>query len=190
MLRVIVAGNFYFCPIYRSMKRGHPYLFLTGLILVALVANSCKKQTQSPIQALFTGGTWQLASVFAYNYIGNTQTTTDTLNTDSTCHLTQFFTFKTDNTCTYTNFDCLTQSPAAATWTLTPNQLFLQANIVCKDTSSSTGTSMPFSYSKIVNLGQFSLVLQTGDIQPNYSLTKPRRIVQYGFIRQKLTSTN
>jgi hypothetical protein len=171
------------------MKRKSTFWFLICLTGIGLMVNSCKKQTQSPIQSLFTGGTWQLASVFAFNYIGNTQTTTDTLNADTTCHLTQFFTFNTNNTCTYTNFDCLTQTPAAASWTLTPNQLYLEANVVCKDTTKA-GSSTPFSNAKIINLGQFSMVLQTGDIQPNYSLTQPRRIVQYGFVRQKVNGSD
>jgi hypothetical protein len=169
------------------MKNKRLFLLFMGLI-ITLIANSCKKTTQSPIQQLFTGGTWQLASVQAFNYTGNTLMSTDTLNTDTACHSTQFFTFYTNNTCTYTNFDCIQQTPPTATWSLSQNQLFLTANVVCKDTSSATGSSMPFAYAQIINLGQFSLVLLTGDIQPNYSLTKPRRVVQYGFIRQKLAN--
>jgi hypothetical protein len=168
------------------MKRTRLLLILAGLI-IALVINSCKKTTQSPIHALFTGGKWQLASVFAFNYIGNTQISTDTLNT--TCDSTQVFIFNANNTCTYTNFDCIKQSPPSASWSLTANQLFLQANVVCKDTTA-TGSSMPFANAAIQNLGQFSLILLTGDIQPNYSLTKPRRIVQWGFIRQKLNGVD
>jgi hypothetical protein len=170
------------------MKNRRLLLLLTGLT-IALVINSCKKSGQTPIAALFTGGTWQLASVMAFNYTGNSLISTDTLNTDTTCHSTQFFTFNTDNTCTYTNFDCLTQTPPAAKWTLSQNQLFLTANVVCKDTTAA-GSSMPFANAAIINLGQFSMILQTGDIQPNYSLTKKRRIVEYGFIRQKLAGAD
>jgi len=164
------------------MKNKHLLLILTGLS-VGLVINSCKKNGQNPIQTLFTGGTWQLASVQVYNYKGNTLVSTDTI-TDS-CKSTQFFTFNKDNTCVYTNFDCISQTSASAKWSLTPNQLFLVAEAVCKDTSAK-GSSMPFIYSQIINLGNYSLVLQTGDIQPNFSLTKPRQIIQYGFIRQKI----
>ena len=157
-------------------------LLITGLI-TALVINSCKKDNESPIHALFIGGTWQLASVQAFNYTGNTLDTTITLN--DSCHLTQFFTFNADNTCTYTNFDCLPQSPPAGQWSLEGDQLHLNCSIVCKDTTA-VGSSKPFSTAFIYNLGQYSMILQTGDIQPNFSLTKKRRIVQYGFIRQKL----
>ena len=160
------------------LKNKYALLLLLGL-MAALGINSCKKSSQSPIHALFTGGSWQLASVLAFNSIGNSLISTDTLNIS--CSLVQQFTFNS-STCTYTNFDCLTQSPAAAAWSLAPNQLFLDAEVVCKDTTLA-GSSKPFQNAKIVNLGQYSMILQTGDIQPNYSLTKPRRVVQYGFIR-------
>ncbi len=168
------------------MKKTRWLLFLSGLI-VALVINSCKKSGQSPIASLFTGGYWQLASVQATYYTGNSADSTVTL--DSACTLKQSFTFNANNTCTYTNFDCIGQTTAAAQWSLSSNQLYLMANVVCKDTSTA-GSSMPFSNALIYNLGQFSLILQTGDIQPNYSLTKKRKIVQYGFIRQKLNGTD
>ena len=171
------------------MKNKRLFLFLLALILIAVGVNSCKKQNQSPIEQLFTGGYWELASVTATYYTGNQQDSVVTLNTDTACQAGQKFTFLTNNTCTYTNFDCLTQTTAAASWSLTPNQLYLQANVVCKDTSDK-GSSIPFAYAQIENLGQFSLVLNIGDIQPNYSLTAPRRIVQYGFINQKALGAN
>ncbi len=167
------------------MKNKRLLLLLTGLA-IALVINSCKKDAQSPIASLFTVGTWQLASVQTFNYLGNTLTSSQT-STD-TCITTQFFNFNKDNTCTYTNFDCISQTSPTAKWSLTPNQLFLVSEVVCKDTSKA-GNSQPFINAQIINLGNYSLVLQTGDIQPNYSLTKPRTIVQYGFIRQKLSGS-
>lgn len=156
--------------------------FIIGVLITALVINSCKKTGISPIQQLFTGGTWQLASFQTIYYTGNQM---DSTKTDSSACLTsQFFTFNTNNTCTYTNFDCITQTSATAPWSLTDNQLFLQTGIVCKDTSKS-GTSKPFAYAQIMNLGIYSLVLNTGAIQPNYSLTAKRKVFVYGFIRQK-----
>ena len=167
------------------MKNNKSSFLLLAIILTALVINSCKKDNTGSIKTLFTGGKWQLASVMAFNYVGNTQISTDTLN--NTCQLTQFFTFNTDNTCSYTNFDCITQTSSVAPYTLTPNQLFLNTSIVCKDTTLA-GSSAPFVNAAIINLGRYSLILQTGDITPNFSLTKKRRIIQYGFIRQN-TST-
>jgi hypothetical protein len=150
-------------------------------LLTGLVINSCKKEKTNAIQALLVGK-WQLASVQATYYTGNIMDSTTMLNT--TCDSNQVFTFKADNTCTYTNFHCLAQPVASGQWSLTQNQLYLQSNIVCKDTTAA-GSSMPFNYAQIYNLGQFSLVLNTGDIQPNYSLTAKRKIIQYGFINQK-----
>lgn len=171
------------------MKNKRFFLYFLALIVAAIGVNSCKKQSQSPIQQLFTGGYWELASVTATYYTGNAVDSTVNLNTDPACQAGQAFTFNTNNTCTYTNFDCITQTTPAAAWSLTPNQLYLQASVVCKDTSAK-GSSMPFAYAQIVNLGQFSLVLNIGDIQPNYSLTQKRIIYQYGFIRQKSTTGN
>ncbi|HWZ01990.1 MAG TPA: hypothetical protein VNX40_00195 [Mucilaginibacter sp.] len=167
------------------MKSKRALLIITGL-LAALIINSCKKTTISPIQQLFSGGTWELASLQTTYYTGNTADSTVT--DSSTCLTNQFFTFNTNYTCTYTNFDCITQTSAAATWSLTGNQLYLQAAVVCKDTTSA-GSSTPFSYSQIENLGIYSMVLNTGDIQPNYSLTAKRKIMQWGFIRQKSVTT-
>jgi len=151
-----------------------------------MIINSCKKTNQSPIQSLFTGGTWQLASILAYNYIGNQQTSIDTLN--NPCALDQYFTFNKDNTCTYSNYSCKSQPVSSGQWSLSPNQLFLMADMTCStDTSANF---KPFINAQIINLGQFSMILNTGDIQPNYSLTRKRRILQYGFIRQKSAVTN
>jgi hypothetical protein len=147
-----------------------------------MVINSCKKQNQVTIQTLFTGGSWQLASVLATHYVGNTMVSVDTLNTK--CNLTQLFTFNSNNTCTYTNFDCIQQSTASAQWSLSTDEVTLFANVVCKDTTA-VGSSTPFANAQITNLGNYSLVLLTGDIATNYSLTAKRRIVQYGFVRVK-----
>jgi hypothetical protein len=163
------------------MKIKYILLLFTGL-MIAMVINSCKKQNQVTIQTLFTGGSWQLASVLATHYVGNTMVSVDTLNTK--CNLTQLFTFNSNNTCTYTNFDCIQQSTASAQWSLSTDEVTLFANVVCKDTTA-VGSSTPFANAQITNLGNYSLVLLTGDIATNYSLTAKRRIVQYGFVRVK-----
>ncbi|MDP9078261.1 MAG: hypothetical protein M3O71_12590 [Bacteroidota bacterium] len=159
------------------------YLLLLSVVLIGLVINSCKKTGQNAIPALFSGGTWQLASIETATYTGNTQLTDTTVN--DTCG--QYFTFKPDFTCTYTNFNCLTQS-SSGTWALTPNQLYLNADMTCDSTT--TTKTKPFINAQIITLGVYSMVLNTGDIAPNYSLTKPRKIVKYGFIRQKTTTGN
>ena len=159
-------------------------LFFLPVSIVCIVINSCKKDTQNLIPSLLTGK-WQLASVIVTYKTGSATDSTVTVNIPCT----QVFTFNANNTCTYTNFGCITQPAVSGVWSLTPNQLYLQANLVFKDTTT-TGTTSPFKYAQIYNLGHFSLVLETGDILPNYSLTAKRKIVQYGFINQNSLGTS
>jgi hypothetical protein len=170
------------------MKNKIPLAFVLGLVMINLLSNSCKKDANSNIPHLLTSGTWQLATIQVTTYLGDATTSTFTLN--DSCKQTQFFTFHTDNTCTYTNFSCLTQT-TSGTWSLTQNRLFLISDMAVKDTvPGSKGPvrdtiTTPFKNTQIATLGVYSLVLQTGDIQPNYSPTSKRRIVRYGFIKQK-----
>lgn len=168
------------------MKAKFPLLFILGLVIINLLSNSCKKDANSNIAHLLTTGTWELATIQVTNYVGDAQISVDTLN--DSCNLSQFFVFHTDNTCTYTNFACINQT-TSGTWTLTPNRLFFASDMVCKDTvAGGKGTLenvKPFENTQIYTLGVYSLVLQTGDVQPNYSSTKRRKIIRYGFIKQK-----
>ncbi|MGZ3756818.1 MAG: DUF5004 domain-containing protein [Mucilaginibacter sp.] len=166
------------------MRYKTPLFFLLGVALIGLVINSCKKDTSGSIPTLFTQGKWQLASVLVTHTNGNI-TVIDTLNT--TCDSTQVFTFNTDNTCTYTNFDCIPQV-SKGTWSLTSDQLTLNAQVTCKDTTSAH-SSKPFSNAQIVTLGQYSMVLQTGDYDIIPTATNKTNVIRYGFVRQK-TSIN
>jgi hypothetical protein len=170
------------------MKKKFILLFIAGLVTIGLVSNSCKKDNASNIPHLLTSGVWELASIQVYHFVGNTQVgNIDTLNT--TCDKAQLFTFNTDNTCKYTNFDCLDQTTTGI-WTLTENRLYFSSDMVAKDTvaGGGFGTEKPFSNTQLFNLGTYSLVLQTGDVEPNYSATKSRTVKRYGFIRQKATT--
>lgn len=164
------------------MKNKTVYLLLATLLGTAFFINSCKKTDQSNIPNLLTTGVWQLASVQVVHYIGDSNLSTDTLNTK--CDTTQLFTFNKDNSCTYTNFDCKVQPTSVGKWSITSNRLFLNADVVCQDTTAA-GKSQPFALAQIINLGQFSLVLQTGDIQAYYTSAQKRTIRRYGFIRQR-----
>jgi len=42
--------------------------------------------------------------------------------------------------------------------------------------------NQPFTYSKIINIGNYSMVLQTGDVATYFTATTKRKIVQFGFI--------
>lgn len=171
------------------MKNKIILFFIAGLVLTGIAVNSCKKDNTTSIQTLFTTGRWQLASVLVYHYLGSSQTGIDTFNT--TCDTTQFFTFPTNNTCTYTNYHCVHQPIANGTWSLTHDQLFLLVNIACTDTlagGKGTATVHPFVYTKIITLGPYSMILQTGDIGAYYTSTTKRTIYQYGFVHQKATT--
>ncbi|MGF7042326.1 hypothetical protein [Mucilaginibacter lappiensis] len=166
------------------MKNKIPLLFILSLVIINLLSGSCKKDINSNIPHLLTNGVWELATLQVTNYVGDTQISIDTLNTN--CDSTQLFTFNANNTCTYTNFDCLAQT-TTGTWTFTANRLYFMSDMVCKDTiaGGAESTTKPFENTQIFNLGTYSMVLQTGDVQPNYSSTKKRRIVRYGFIKRK-----
>jgi hypothetical protein len=167
------------------MKKNILYFFLPLLIVMSVAANSCKKESQTQlVESLLTNGQWQLASVMVFNYEGSTQLATDTENT--ACSLKQVFQFTSNHNCTYSNFACKTQN-SSGNWSLTSNDLYLQANMSAIDTvlgtnGADTTIDRPFIYAQIYNLGQYSLVLQTGDISTYYNPTTRRRIVQYGFV--------
>jgi hypothetical protein len=160
------------------MKTKRPLLLIASLLLIALIINSCKKDKQTTIAALFTTGKWELASEQVTFLTGSS---TDSTRIITLCDSAQYFKFNTDNTCTYNYFDCTVQPISTGKWSLAQNQLYLQADITCKD--STAASVQPFANAQIYNLGQFSLILKTGDIEPNYSLTKKRIITQYGFVR-------
>lgn len=162
------------------MKKNIGFCCASLLLLIGLVANSCKKEDKSNIPNLLTTRQWELASLQVYNYIGDTQQSTDTI----TCDSTQIFKFYKDGSCTYTNFDCTVQDIARGTYSLSDTKLILFADMVCKD-NSTVGSSKPFANAQISNLGEFSMVLQTGDTQAYYTSTQPRTIYRWGFIRQK-----
>jgi hypothetical protein len=162
------------------MKFKFRLLLLCGFVAIGLLVNSCKKSNQDYIATLFTGGKWQLSSVTVTNFTGATRNSVDTLY--ASCSLTQAFTFNIDKTCTYTNFDCDSQKTTGH-WSLSSDKLFLNSDLVCQ-TSAKKDTT-PFTIARIVNLGQYSLILQTGDLETYYSPTQIRNVTQWGFVRVK-----
>jgi hypothetical protein len=171
------------------MKNKIPLLLILSLVLINLFSGSCKKDNDSNIPHLLTSGKWQLASVLVYNYLGDAQLgDPDTLYAD--CLKPQFFVFNTDNTCTYTAFDCIDQTTNGP-WELTENRLYFKSTMACKDTvaGGKTVIDSPFVNTQIYNLGTYSMVLQTGNVEPNYSANQRRTIKRYGFIRQKAVTS-
>jgi hypothetical protein len=162
------------------MKNKNLYFFLSALLFVAFLTNSCKKEKQNSIPTLFATGTWQLSSILESRYLGDSRLDLDTIQ----CDKDQFFTFDKDNmTCTYTNFDCVDQE-AKGSWKLSDTRLYLNADMTVKDTTKA-GSSKPFLNAHIINIGEYSLVLEAGDIQPYYTSTDSRTIRRYGFVRIK-----
>jgi len=65
-------------------------------------------------------------------------------------------------------------------------------DMTCIDTVSTKvpgvtipGTTNPFVNAQIYNLGQYSLVLQTGDYNIIPTTTNKTRVMRYGFVRRK-----
>lgn len=170
------------------MKHKIIFFFIACLLLTGIAVNSCKKDNTTSIQTLFTTGTWQLASVKVTNYLGSSTVNTYYLN-DTTCTKTQFFTFPSTNTCTFTNYHCIEQSTTGS-WTLSKDQLFLMVNMTCLDTlAGGKGQVMTpvFANTRIVNLGPYSMTLQTGDIGAYYTSTTKRTIFEYAFVHRTTT---
>ncbi|MFB9842570.1 lipocalin family protein [Mucilaginibacter ginsenosidivorans] len=153
-------------------------LFLSGALFVGFISNSCKK-TPDYLPTLITAGPWQLASTQVDHLVGDTLKSTDTLYAD--CSQTQVFTFNADGTCTFTNFSCKEQKTTGH-WSFSADKLSLNCDMVC----DSAGKSIkPFEVAQIRNLGQYSLVLRTGNLQAYYPPNAARIIRRYGFVRVK-----
>jgi len=149
------------------------------------LVTACTKTNDKPYVDVFLAGgrPWQLASQQVSLFYGDTLKRTDTLNRQ--CALNQVFDFDNDGTCTYQNYGCISQE-VKGTWQMSPEDQppVLRSNIVCKD-GSATGSSQPFALTKIINLGQNSLVLEstlrdTLRKVPNVVLRST--VVRYAFI--------
>jgi len=161
------------------MKNKNILFFLIALVVTGTVINSCKKEEDSKnIKPLFTNGSWQLSSVMVFNYVGSNGEKTDTLST--TCGSSQLFTFNSNGTCTYTNFNCQS-TPHSGNWSLSDDGLVMFSNIIL-DSIPGGKNNQPFTYSKIINIGNYSMVLQTCDVATYFTATTKRKIVQFGFI--------
>jgi len=148
-----------------------------------MLFNSCKKDSSDSVAYFLTYGPWTLASVQVFHYVGDTQVKTDTLNTS--CNVKQTFTFNSDNSCAYVNYHCITQN-SSGNWNIGSDNLTLTCNLPAQDTSKNTTVPVKaFQTALIDNLGQYSLVLKTGDIQTFYKSTTVRTITRYGFVHSQ-----
>ena len=150
----------YFCAVYKHWIKT-PAVIILAIMLGGWLVSSCKKADQTSYVNVFLAGgrPWQLASRQESLYHGDTLKRTDTLN--RACALNQVFDFDNDGTCIYENFDCINQT-VKGTWQISPEDQppVLRSNMMVKD-SSAAGNSQPFALTKIINLGQNSLVLES-----------------------------
>jgi hypothetical protein len=140
--------------------------------VVVLCSNSCKKDNSDQLSYFLTNGSWSLASQQVYHFVGDTLKKTDTI----ALACTQKLTFSNDNTSQFQNYKC-NNSSGTGHWNINQDNLTLQSPIII-------GADTLFKNAQIVNLGQYSLVLQTGSISPVYTSKTVRLITRYGFIHQ------
>jgi len=154
------------------MKYQFSLLLVFIIAVIVVCSNSCKKDNGDQLSYFLTSGSWSLASQQVFHYVGDTLKKTDTI----TLACTQKLTFKNDNTAQYQNYKC-NNSSGTGQWNITEDNLTIQSPIII-------GTDTLFKNSQIINLGQYSLVLQTGSISAVYTSKTVRTITRYGFIHQ------
>lgn len=162
----------------------YPKLLLLLFLLITCCAfNSCKKDNQSSVSSFLTQGTWNLALTQRFKYVNQTLVNTDTVNVG--CTLDQKLTFNKDNTFTFKGFNCKTGN-LNGKWNFSPDMLYLNT-----DQSITINTKGKQNPARIINLGQYSLVFDAGDVyvygnaNTVYLKTDTVVIYRYGFIHSK-----
>jgi hypothetical protein len=162
----------------------HPkLLFLLFLPLACCIIYSCKKDEQSSVSSFLTQSTWNLALTQRFKYFNQSLVKTDTVNAG--CPLDQKLTFNKDNTFTFTNYNCKTGN-LNGKWNFSPDMLYLNTDQVI--TKNTKGKANP---ARIINLGQYSLIFDAGDItiygdtSTTVKKTDTATIYRYGFIHSK-----
>lgn len=162
------------------MKIKYNYILLC-LVISSLLTSACKKDKNTAVDSFLTNGAWQLANLQQFTYLGSVLQKTDTIN--KKCVINQTITFNTDKSSTYSgNFQCNNQS-AKGNWNLIKKDTIrLQSDLSLKD--STNQLTQPFRDSRVVNLGQYSLVMETGDIGAIFSSRQVRKILRYSFVHK------
>lgn len=155
------------------MKKLH-FLFLLAMLFICLAINSCKKNDQTSITDFLTQRPWKLALKQRLAYVNNSLVKTDTL--ENTCKLSQTLTFNANKNYTYQNFACA-NSTVSAPWSITPDYLYLNLNSVI-----SINSAKAQNVARIINLGQYSLIFDAGDVNTVHKTTDSVIILRYGFI--------
>jgi hypothetical protein len=153
-------------------------------MLTGWLISSCKKDNgQSSVNTFLTSDrVWRLASMQVVTRHGDTIKRTDTLNTR--CDKDQTFSFNTNGRCTYENYFCIDQTSTGSWQLTTQDSTILRVNMVCQDTTRAR-SSRPFAYTRVINLGQNSLVLEStviDTLRKNPVVVFRRRTTTFGFI--------
>ena len=151
-------------------------LFLFIILLVGVAINSCKKDNvQTSLANFLTERPWKLALLQRFAYVNSALVRTDTLQTS--CALTQTLTFSPANMYSYQNYACATGT-INAPWSFTADNQYLNLNSVI-----SVNSAGKQNVARVINLGQYSLVFDAGDINVTPATTTDSVIVfRYGFI--------
>lgn len=155
------------------IKKLH-FLFLPVLLFTCVAINSCKKSDQTSLTNFLTQRPWKLALKQRLAYVNNALVKTDTL--ESNCKLSQTLTFNTNKSYTYLNYVCKSDA-INAQWSFTPDYLYLNLNSII-----SINSTKAQNVARIINLGQYSLVFDAGDINTPHKTTDSVIVFRYGFI--------
>ncbi|RYE27196.1 MAG: hypothetical protein EOP42_19575 [Sphingobacteriaceae bacterium] len=148
--------------------------FLPILLLLCFSVNSCKKNDLVSLNDFLTRQPWKLALKQRLAYVNNALVKTDTL--ENACKLTQTLTFNNNGNYTYQNYTCAPGSINAA-WSFTSDYLYLNLNSIISINSAKSQ-----NVARIINLGQYSLVFDAGDVNTVHKTTDSVIIFRYGFI--------
>lgn len=176
-----MAKIYVFLTLFMTKKLN--FLLLFFLLISCLTINACKKEDQSSLSLFLTQKPWKLALQQRFAYVNSILVKTDTLQTK--CALTQTLIFKINNSYTYQNYTCDPNNKIDARWSFTSDQLYLNLNSVISVSAIKTANNLaPQNVARIINLGQYSLVFDAGDVNviPKNRLTDSVIIYRYGFI--------
>ncbi len=122
---------------------------------------------------------WKLALKQRLTYVNNALVKTDTL--ENNCKLSQTVNFNKNGNYTYQNYNCANGNVSAA-WSFTPDYLYLNLNSDISVTKATPTAPSKQNAARIINLGQYSLVFDAGDV--NIARKAPDSVIifRYGFI--------
>ncbi len=170
----------FFCVVLKLFMIKRPKIFfLPILLLVCFAINSCKKNDLVSIKDFLTRQPWKLALKQRLAYVNNALVKTDTL--ESNCKLSQTLNFNNNGKYTYQNYSCANGSLNSA-WSFTPDYLYLNLNSVISVTTATANNPSKQNVARIINLGQYSLIFDAGDINTIHKITDSVIVFRYGFI--------